>query len=252
MKFNISRWTATIVAIPVSIVTGLVSMLALDFHLLIDMMVGAGGFFAAYLPTQSVSFNRQLKEYGLTKSEYKYIQSQLKEAKEKMNRLRQSYYNIRTLKDAKLIFDINRIIKSIVSTVEDDPKVFYNVQQFFHSNLDSAVNTIEQYLFLYRMPGKSKEEKIKLHETRLSMLELKRTLQSNLSHMNQPAYQSLEVEKDIISMNRKRAGRKMELDNTLDEKKVNIPDQEREKVNIPNQKREKVKVFRSDNNESEK
>src|SRR5699024_9914883 len=107
MKFKISHWTASIVAVPVSVVTGLISMLALDIHLIYDVLVDAGVFFAAYLPTQSVSLNRKLKEYGLTKSEYKYIQNQMKEAKEKLNRLRQSYYNIRTLKDAKLIFDIN-------------------------------------------------------------------------------------------------------------------------------------------------
>ncbi len=240
MKFKISHWTASIVALPVSIVTGLISMLALDIHLIYDVLVGAGGFFAAYLPTQSVSQNRQLKEYGLTKSEYKYIQNQMKEAKEKLNRLRQSYYNIRTLKDAKLIFDINRIVKSIINTVEDDPKIFYNVQQFFHSNLDSAVNTIEQYLFLYKMPGKSKDEKIKLHETRLSLLELKRTLQANLSHMNRSTYQSLEVEKEIISMNKRRTDKRMQLDNKLHEQKVEIPKKEQEKV----------KVRRSENNES--
>lgn len=240
MKFKISHWTASIVAVPVSIVTGLISMLALDIHLFYDMLVGAGGFFAAYLPTQSVSLNRQLKEYGLNKSEYKYIQNQIKEAKEKLNRLRQSYYNIRTLKDAKLIFDINRIVKSIINTVEDDPKIFYNVQQFFHSNLDSAVNTIEQYLFLYKMPGKSKDEKIKLHETRLSLLELKRTLQANLSHMNRSTYQSLEVEKEIITMNKRRTDKKKQLDNKLHEQKVELPKKEQEKV----------KVRRSENNES--
>lgn len=240
MKFKISHWTASIVAVPVSIVTGFISMLALDIHLVYDVLIGTGGFFAAYLPTQSVSQNRQLKEYGLTKSEYKYIQNQMKEAKEKLNRLRQSYYNIRTLKDAKLIFDINRIVKSIINTVEDDPKIFYNVQQFFHSNLDSAVNTIEQYLFLYKMPGKSKEEKIKLHETRLSLLELKRTLQANLSHMNRSTYQSLEVEKEIISMNKRRSDKRMQLDNKLHEQKVEMPKKEQEKV----------KVRRSENNES--
>lgn len=239
MKFKISHWTASIVAVPVSIVTGLISMLALDIQLFYDVLIGAGGFFAAYLPTQSVSLNRQLKEYGLTKSEYRYIQNQMKEAKEKLNRLRQSYYNIRTLKDAKLIFDINRIVKSIINTVEDDPKIFYNVQQFFHSNLDSAVNTIEQYLFLYKMPGKSKDEKIKLHETRLSLLELKRTLQANLSHMNRSTYQSLEVEKEIISMNKRRTDKKMQLDNKL----------HRQKVKMPKKEQEKVKVRRSENNE---
>src|SRR5699024_1479714 len=240
MKFKISHWTASIVAVPVSVVTDLISLFALDIHLIYDVLVGAGGFFAAYLPTQSVSLNRQLKKYGLTKSEYKYIQNQMKEAKEKLNRLRQSYYNIRTLKDAKLIFDINRIVKSIINTVEDDPKIFYNVQQFFHSNIDTAVNTIEQYLFLYKMPGKSKEEKIKLHETRLSLLELKRTLQANLSHMNRSTYQSLEVEKEIISMNKRRSDKRMQLDNKLHKQKVEIPKKEQEKV----------KVRRSENNES--
>ncbi|MFP3359695.1 5-bromo-4-chloroindolyl phosphate hydrolysis family protein, partial [Planococcus sp. SIMBA_143] len=95
------------------------------------------------------------------------------------------------MKDVKLIYDINRLVRTIYQAVENDPKLFFNVQQFFHSNLDSAVNIIEQYLFLYKMPGKTREEKVKLHETRISLLELKRTIQSNLSAMNRDSYQAL-------------------------------------------------------------
>src|SRR5699024_8700432 len=97
-------------------------------------------------------------------------------------------------------------------------------------NLDSAVNTIEQYLYLYKMPGKSKEEKVKLHETRISLLELKRTLQSNLSAMNRSTYHSLDVEKEVIKLNRKRSEGPLRLDNELDRQEANMDEDEQEPV----------------------
>ena len=226
MKYNISHWFASMVSIPVAIVAGLASMIAFDIHLVYDMLIAAGGFFAAYFPSQSYSMKSQLKEMGITKSEYKYVKNKLGEAREKIRRLRKNYKNVRTLKDAKLIYDINRIIRTIYSSVEDNPKLFFGVQQFFHSNLDSAVNTIEQYLYLYKMPGKSKEEKVKLHETRISLLELKRTLQSNLSAMNRSTYHSLDVEKEVIKLNRIRSEGPLRLDNELDRQKVNLDKKE--------------------------
>ena len=230
MKYNISHWFASMVSIPVAIVAGLASMIAFDIHLVYDMLIAAGGFFAAYFPSQSYSMKSQLREMGITKSEYKYVKTKLGEAREKIRRLRKNYKNVRTLKDAKLIYDINRIVRTIYSSVEDNPKLFFGVQQFFHSNLDSAVNTIEQYLYLYKMPGKSKEEKVKLHETRISLLELKRTLQSNLSAMNRSTYHSLDVEKEVIKMNRKRSEGPLRLDNELDRQKVNMDKKEKEPV----------------------
>ncbi|TVT29592.1 hypothetical protein FO441_04730 [Salinicoccus cyprini] len=230
MKNNISHWFASLVSVPVAVVAGMFSMIAFDIHLVFDTMIAAGGFFAAYFPTQSITLNSQLQKMGITKSEYRYVKAQLAEAREKIKRLRQSYKNVRTLKDARLIYDINRLVRTVYQTVENDPKLFFNIQQFFHSNLDSAVNTIEQYLFLYKMPGKTKEEKVKLHETRISLLELKRTIQSNLSSMNKNSYQALEVEKDFIKLNRKRSTSTMKLDNTLDEQKVKLRKKEKEPV----------------------
>ncbi|KKK35639.1 hypothetical protein WN59_02090 [Salinicoccus sediminis] len=230
MKYNISHWFASMVSIPVAIVAGLASMIAFDIHLVYDMLIAAGGFFAAYFPSQSYSMKSHLREMGITKSEYKYVKTKLGEAKEKIRRLRKNYKNVRTLKDAKLIYDINRIVRTIYTSVEDNPKLFFGVQQFFHSNLDSAVNTIEQYLYLYKMPGKSKEEKVKLHETRISLLELKRTLQSNLSAMNRSTYHSLDVEKEVIKLNRKRSEGPLRLDNELEKQKVNMDKKEKEPV----------------------
>lgn len=242
MKYNISHWFASMVSIPVAIVAGLASMIAFDIHLVYDMLIAAGGFFAAYFPSQSYSMKSQLREMGITKSEYKYVKTKLGEAREKIRRLRKNYKNVRTLKDAKLIYDINRIVRTIYSSVEDNPKLFFGVQQFFHSNLDSAVNTIEQYLYLYKMPGKTKDEKVKLHETRISLLELKRTLQSNLSAMNRSTYHSLDVEKEVIKLNRKRSEGPLRLDNELD----------RQKVNMDKKEKEPVKADRGEKNEGRK
>lgn len=231
MKRNFSHFIASVIAVPAGLVVWLLSSNVLDIHMFLDVVAGIGGFGVSYLPAQRISHNKHLEKLKLTNSEYKYIKEQLAQAKEHTNRLRSSYMNIRSLKDAKMVFDINRIVKTIISSVEDDPRQFFSVQQFFHSNLETAVNTIEKYLYLYKMPGKSKNERIQLHETRLSMLELKRTLQSNLSHMNQSSYQDLNVERDLIKMNATRAKKRQAvLDNKLGKQKINLKRNEKSKV----------------------
>ena len=215
-----SSWIATLIALPVGIVTATTSSLFLDISNMIDIMIGAGGFAATYIPSQNYLFNKQLNEYGLVKSEYQYIREQLKDARTKVNRLKKSYINVRSLKDAKLVFDINRLVNTIHDTVEDDPKQFFGVQQFYHSHLDSAVNTVEHYLHLYKMPGKSRDERMKLHEALITLLEIKRSLESDVSTMNKSGYQALELEKDVVKVRRERSIK--QLDNTLHKQEVNL------------------------------
>ncbi len=215
-----SSWIATLIALPVGILTATTSSLFLDISNMIDIMIGAGGFAATYIPSQNYLFNKQLNEYGLVKSEYQYIREQLKDARTKVNRLKKSYINVRSLKDAKLVFDINRLVNTIHDTVEDDPKQFFGVQQFYHSHLDSAVNTVEHYLHLYKMPGKSRDERMKLHEARITLLEIKRSLESDVSTMNKSGYQALELEKDVVKVRRERSIK--QLDNTLHKQEVNL------------------------------
>lgn len=215
-----SSWIATLIALPIGIITATTSSLLLDISSIVDIMIGAGGFVASYIPSQSYLFNKQLNDYGLVKSEYQYIREQLKEARTKVNRLKKSYINVRSLKDAKLVFDINRLVNTIHDTVEDDPKQFFSVQQFYHSHLDSAVNTVEHYLHLYKMPGKSRDERMKLHEARITLLEIKRSLESDVGIMNKSGYQALELEKAVVNKRRDRSIK--QLDNTLHKQEVKL------------------------------
>ena len=186
-----SSWIATLIALPIGIITATTSSIVLDISNFIDILIGAGGFTAAYIPSQNFLFNKQL-------SEYSFIRNQLKEARTKVNRLKKSYINVRSLKDIKLVYDINRLVSTIHDAVEDDPKRFFGVQQFYHAHLDSAVNTVEHYLHLYKMPGKSKEERVKLHEARITLFEIMRSLESDVSIMNKSDYQALELEKKVV------------------------------------------------------
>ena len=130
MKRNFSHFIASVIAVPAGLVVWLLSSNVLDIHMFLDVVAGIGGFGVSYLPAQRISHNKHLEKLKLTNSEYKYIKEQLAQAKEHTNRLRSSYMNIRSLKDAKMVFDINRIVKTIISSVEDDPRQFYSVQQF--------------------------------------------------------------------------------------------------------------------------
>ena len=215
-----SSWIATLIALPIGIITATTSSIVLDISNFIDILIGAGGFTAAYIPSQNFLFNKQLNEYGLTRSEYSFIRNQLKDARSKVNRLKKSYVNVRSLKDIKLVYDINRLVSTIHDAVEDDPKRFFGVQQFYHAHLDSAVNTVEHYLHLYKMPGKSKEERVKLHEARITLFEIMRSLESDVSIMNKSDYQALELERKVVN---KRRDRKMkQLGNTLHKEEVNL------------------------------
>lgn len=233
-----SSWIATLIALPIGVITATTSSFVFDISNFIDILIGAGGFAATYIPSQNFLFNKQLNEYGLTRSEYGFIREQLKEASAKVNRLKKSYVNVRSFKDVKLVYDINRLVSTVHDTVQDDPKRYFSVQQFYHSHLDSAVNTVEHYLHLYKMPGKSKEERMKLHEARITMFEIMRSLESDVSTMNQSGYQALELERKVVN---KRRDRKMkQLDNTLHRKEVNLnkssTTQEKEKVTNNEQK----------------
>lgn len=57
---------------------------------------------------------------------------------------------------------------------------------------------VEIYLDLYRLPGKTKEEKIELNTARLRLLDLKRNLELDLSEINRNDYNQLKIERAVL------------------------------------------------------
>ncbi|PNZ14807.1 5-bromo-4-chloroindolyl phosphate hydrolysis family protein [Staphylococcus simiae] len=201
MRYTISHILGVLVGIPVAIMTWIVGVVALDVTFLLDLTIGVLGFIASYLPIQKLTSRKYLNEIGLSRKDYRYIRSQLNQTHQKLRGILKSYVNIRSIKDFKQIHDIYQISRSIYTSVKQRPAMFFIVEGFFYSHLDNALNLVESYTRLAKMPRKTKIDKQKLEQTRITLDEVKRTLLADLRRLNEDDYQRLDVE---IELNRLR------------------------------------------------
>ena len=204
MRYNISRLFGVLVGIPVAFIVWMVTVFAWDLSFLIDAIVGAGGFLLSYFPTQRLTSRKYLNEIGLSRRDYRYVRTQLNQAQLKIRTILKSFMNIRSLKDFRQVNDIYRITRSIYTSIKQRPGMFFKVEGFFYSHLDNALNLVDSYTRLSRMPRKSKEEKQKLEQTRITLDEVKRTLIADLKRLNEEDYERLDVEMELNKLEQER------------------------------------------------
>ena len=109
MRYNISRIFGVLVGIPVAFIVWLITVFALDLSFIIDMLISFGSFIASYFPTQRLTSRKYLNEIGLSRRDYRYVQSQLHHAHTKIRNILKSFINIRSIKDFRQVNDIYRI-----------------------------------------------------------------------------------------------------------------------------------------------
>lgn len=204
MRYNISRLFGVLVGIPVAFIVWMVTVFAWDLSFLIYAIVGAGGFLLSYFPTQRLTSRKYLNEIGLSRRDYRYVRTQLNQAQLKIRTILKSFMNIRSIKDFRQVNDIYRISRSIYTSIKQRPGIFFKVEGFFYSHLDNALNLVDSYTRLSRMPRKSKEEKQKLEQTRITLDEVKRTLIADLKRLNEEDYERLDVEMELNKLEQER------------------------------------------------
>ncbi|MDZ5711894.1 5-bromo-4-chloroindolyl phosphate hydrolysis family protein [Jeotgalibacillus haloalkalitolerans] len=138
-----------------------------------------------------------LKSYGLTKREYEYIQSNLKEAQKKISRLQGKQFQIRSISAMRQLNDMIKFSRRIFSIVKKDPKRFYTSERFFFYHLDSAVELTEKYTMLVTQPVKNKEVLVSLEDTRQTLHELNRSLEEDLMKVLSNDLDTLRIELDM-------------------------------------------------------
>lgn len=106
MRYNISRIFGVLVGIPVAFIVWLITVFALDLSFIIDMLISFGSFIASYFPTQRLTSRKYLNEIGLSRRDYRYVQSQLHHAHTKIRNILKSFINIRSIKDFRQVNDI--------------------------------------------------------------------------------------------------------------------------------------------------
>ncbi len=204
MRYNISRIFGMMVGIPVAIIAWMISIFGLDLSFIIDAVIGLGGFIVSYFPTQRLTSRKYLNEIGLTRREYRYVRGQLNQAQAKIRMILKSFINIRSIKDFRQVNDIYRISRSIYMSVKQRPCMFFKVEGFFYSHIDNALNLVDSYTRLTKMPKKSHEEKQKLEQTRITLDEVKRTLVADLKQLNEEDYERLDVEMELNKLEQQR------------------------------------------------
>ena len=124
MRYNISRIFGVLVGIPVAFIVWLITVFALDLSFIIDMLISFGSFIASYFPTQRLTSRKYLNEIGLSRRDYRYVQSQLHHAHTKIRTILKSFINIRSIKDFRQVNDIYQFLVLFIQALSKDPRCF--------------------------------------------------------------------------------------------------------------------------------
>lgn len=177
-------------------------------------------FAGTYASSTALLKYRQKKKFmqiaGITKEEYKHIESQLTAANKNIQTLSQNYLRVRSVSAFKQLLEMTRISKNIVKIVKTDPRKFYNVEQFFYAHLPSAVELTDKYTMLSRQPVKDKEIQLTLSKTRETLTDLNDTIQTDLKDALSNDIDDLQME--IEFANRSNIRRKEQLEWRGDDK----------------------------------
>lgn len=178
----------------------LISIIAAITFISIDLgfWVSAALFLAVYFVSsftmKQFQLHHKLKKFGLTRSEYRHIKSQLMEANKKIRELNRHYGKVRSIRAFRQLFEMNRLAKRIFTIVKNNPRKFYSAEKFFYSHLDSAVELTSKYSLLVSQPIKDTEMKIALQETRDTLESINDIMEEDLRNVLSSDIEELKME----------------------------------------------------------
>jgi len=179
------------------IIAGLVFWFSLDLSAMLSFVFALVASLGVFYGIKGYTANSLVKGSGLTRSEYKYIQAQLRDSKMKIGRLQKAMFSVRNVITIKQNYEVLQVAKKIQSIVENEPRRFYEAEQFYYSHLDSMVELTEKYAFLTKQPAKTSEIKDSLNETRITISSMADTIKQDLYKILNEDMDDLRVELDV-------------------------------------------------------
>lgn len=185
----------------------IISILSFDLGV-IALAVPIVSYFISNKLILTVQTMKRSKQLGLTKTEYRQIELQLKKAREQINKLTQQYTRVRSIKSFKLINETSKVSRRIINIVNSDPHKFYAVEDFFYAHLPSAVELTDKYTLLTKEQVKGTDIHLALEETRKTLKDLHVTIEEDLKLALQSDIENLKIELDFAKLsNEKRRDR---------------------------------------------
>ena len=186
------------------------SWLYLVFGTSIHIVAATGLLFVIYLGSsfsiKQIQITSKIKNIGLNRSEYNYIQSQIKGAGAKLKRLNSYYGKVRSVQAFRQLHEMNTLSRRILNIVRTNPKKFYHVENFFYAHLDSAVELTSKYAILVNQPLKDADIQIALQNTRETLTDVYSQLEQDLRNALSSDMEKLQMELDFVyvTMNKKK------------------------------------------------
>ncbi|MGN8646654.1 5-bromo-4-chloroindolyl phosphate hydrolysis family protein [Gracilibacillus sp. HCP3S3_G5_1] len=184
------------ITIPLMVAIWLISFFAFDLTYWYASGISLVGACLTYLLVSFSSHIRYLKKNQLNWREYRYIRNNLAEARLKIRRLQKALFSIHHLPDLKENMELLRVTKKIYRVTKNEPKRFYQGDQFFFSHLDSVVELTEKYALLSSQPTKNSELKQVLTETHLTIKDIKAKIENDLHYILSNDMEQLQFEVD--------------------------------------------------------
>ena len=158
-----------------------------------SLLAGTGTYYGLKMYTTK----KLLEQHGLSRREYKLVERNLKEAKQKIKRLQKAFFTVQSLGSAKKNFETLRVVYKIYNITKKEPKRFFLAEEFYFSHLDSLVEISEKYSFLASQPAKTAELTKQLHETKHTLDEMVKVIEGDLYKVIETDINTLNFELDV-------------------------------------------------------
>lgn len=178
----------------------IVAIFPLDFNFIIVPILSIAGYLSSNKVIKTIQKSKRSKELGLSSSEYKHIEKQIRQAKDHINSLSQQYIRVRSVRSFKLLNEMMKLSKRIVNIVQNNPQKFYSVEDFFYSHLPSAVQLTQTYSMLTQTQVKDTEIHLALEDTRRTLKDLQGTMENDLKCAIESDLESLRIELDFVKL----------------------------------------------------
>ncbi|WP_070119641.1 5-bromo-4-chloroindolyl phosphate hydrolysis family protein [Bacillus marinisedimentorum] len=161
---------------------------------------GAAGGIFGFSVLQWVQKRKILQDNGLTSKEYRYIKSNMKEAREKIKRLNKSIFSARSINAARQIRTLQKTAGKIYQVVRSEPRRFFQAERFFFYHLDSVVELTDRYTFLSKQKIKDRDVRVSLSETERTLEKLTKSVENDLVIVVSNDIDHLNTELDVAKL----------------------------------------------------
>jgi len=178
----------------------IVSTFNLELGLIFVPIVSIASYFISNKVIKTLQKSKRSKELGLSRSEYKHIEEQIRQAKGHINSLSQQYIRVRSVRSFKLLNEMMKLSKRILNIVQSNPQRFYSVEDFFYSHLPSAVQLTQTYTMLSQTQVKDTEVHLALEDTRKTLKGLHASMEEDLKCAIESDLENLRIELDFVKL----------------------------------------------------